>query len=322
VNYTPCTGKHCATRWYSTGYSDVAPSALRRDRLDSAPTRERRKLCLHVLSSFQRTGRIVLPTLRPPPRLSPWGEPSNLTRRFQLLSTPGRAACRSFFGMPTSLPEKRGAEERLGLNLRMTFVEKKLPRSEHPKQIIRPPGRVTLGSLNIRGGSESVNPSTTVRRTNTRTAEVLLSRARRCQRVRADLTGPSRSKWSGGDLDEPVRGGRLDEARDVRVDEGAATRRRARTRQWIEGSPARRNGSRRAALTGKYVYRPWLCPSRRCHQLRTDPVRIGHRHGERRGSWAHCLGFNQCRVREVRVADHNLEGSGRSGSADGCWYVL
>ena len=52
------------------------------------------ELCLHVLSSFQRTGRSLLAigllTLRSPPRLSPSGEPSNLTRRFRFVSTPSR----------------------------------------------------------------------------------------------------------------------------------------------------------------------------------------------------------------------------------------
>ena len=81
------------------GFSDFAPSALRRDRLDSAPTALRRSKCLHVLSSFQRTGTACFPPLRlsaksgptrsgVPPSLSSPGEPSNLTRGFRPVSIP------------------------------------------------------------------------------------------------------------------------------------------------------------------------------------------------------------------------------------------
>jgi hypothetical protein len=74
------------------------------------------ELCLHVLSSFQRTGRSVLPiwllTWRSPPRLSPSGEPSNLTRRFRFVSTPDGRLGVVFFGAPTrsrrSLAPKNG----------------------------------------------------------------------------------------------------------------------------------------------------------------------------------------------------------------------
>ena len=70
--------------------SNFVPLALRRDRLESAPTTLVGEKCLHVLSSFQRTGCSTPPTIpalfrranhrrRSPPGLFPSGEPSYLT---------------------------------------------------------------------------------------------------------------------------------------------------------------------------------------------------------------------------------------------------
>jgi hypothetical protein len=107
-------------------------TALRRARLRlTASSRQalRRVLCLHVLSSFQRTGRSLLPigllTWRSPPRLSPSGEPSNLTRSFHFVSTPGRRLV-SFFRRANSLPEKLGTENGWGCDLKDCVRGKKI----------------------------------------------------------------------------------------------------------------------------------------------------------------------------------------------------
>jgi hypothetical protein len=76
------------------------------------------------------------------------------------VSTPCRA-CVSFFffGVPTSLPEKLGAEERLGLNLKDLRSWKKNCPGMNPSNQSDHPGRVTLGFLNIPAASDRVNPS-------------------------------------------------------------------------------------------------------------------------------------------------------------------
>jgi hypothetical protein len=64
-----------------------------------------------------------------------------------------------FFGVPTSLPEKLGAEERLGLNLKDLRSWKKNCPGMNPSNQSGHPGRVTLGFLNIPAASDRVNPS-------------------------------------------------------------------------------------------------------------------------------------------------------------------
>jgi hypothetical protein len=87
----------------------------------------RRVLCLHVLSSFQRTGRIVLLTLRSPPRLSSSGEPSNLTRRFHFVSTPGHVSCRVvFFDAPTRSRRSAAPNNGWGCDLKDCVRGKKI----------------------------------------------------------------------------------------------------------------------------------------------------------------------------------------------------
>jgi hypothetical protein len=64
-----------------------------------------------------------------------------------------------FFGVPTSLPEKLGAEERLGLNLKDLRSWKKNCPGVNPSNRSGHLGRVTLGFLNIPAASDRVNPS-------------------------------------------------------------------------------------------------------------------------------------------------------------------
>jgi len=129
----------------------VAPSALARE------------LCLHVLSSFQRTGwsyrRDPAPEARSrardPSGVSPLGEPYNLTSAFQLVSTPRRYFL-SFFDVATAF-QRNGARRRTAWGLC------------EPEGLLEDPatGRVTLGSTNIRGPFQSVNPCVHAGRTFT-----------------------------------------------------------------------------------------------------------------------------------------------------------
>jgi hypothetical protein len=64
-----------------------------------------------------------------------------------------------FFGVPTSLPEKLGAEERLGLNLKDLRSWKKNCPGVNPSNHSGHPGRVTLGFVNIPAAPDRVNPS-------------------------------------------------------------------------------------------------------------------------------------------------------------------
>jgi hypothetical protein len=99
--------------------------------------------CLHVLSSFQRTGRSLLPigllTLRSPPRLFPSGEPSNLTRSFLFVSTPGDSFRRRRFNGGRHRSRRSAApENRLGVYLKDDVRGKKICLGFDPKQIFQP----------------------------------------------------------------------------------------------------------------------------------------------------------------------------------------
>jgi hypothetical protein len=87
---------------------------------------------LHVLSSFQRTGRSLLPigllTLRSPPRLSPSGEPSNLTRSFRLVSTPSPLSRSFFFWRADIAPEEARRRRTAGVEPEGLTSRKKIAR--------------------------------------------------------------------------------------------------------------------------------------------------------------------------------------------------
>ena len=111
--------------------------------------------CLHVLSSFQRTGDLLMARTsargasrpRSSPRLSSLGEPYNLTKRFLLLSIPSPP----FFvvrpsGHATSFTMLHAPTNGWGIG--------------EPWRIVcgrALSGRVTLGSINIRRASDRVN---------------------------------------------------------------------------------------------------------------------------------------------------------------------
>jgi hypothetical protein len=153
--------------------------------------RVRRRKCLHVLSSFQRTGALApterrrrvtgpVPTERraarhragpdeaprgaesgrSPPGFSPSGEPYNTTERLgpcqprcvvrvTPMRPPRRRALRE---VEPSFPMGR-ALRRLGI---YELEDKKIAPVDR-EQIVRPPGRVTLGSLNIPARGRAVN---------------------------------------------------------------------------------------------------------------------------------------------------------------------
>ena len=122
----------------------------------------RRTLCLHVLSSFQRTGYqwcalafSARPRPRPPPALFPSGEPCNLTERSlsrQLFSRGSVDFARGAFerlappaGNASPCPVVRALRVRLG---RCELKEVSAGKCRR---------RVTLGPTNIRRAPETVN---------------------------------------------------------------------------------------------------------------------------------------------------------------------
>jgi hypothetical protein len=153
----------------------VAPLGLRRSKLPRHPlildgfflasrpliTEDTRcqKLCLHVLSSFQRTGLARTPRLA---SISPSGEPYELTEMLQPLST-------IFCGFPIArarFPEGFGGRTTVRGLPDACFVRqpKRYQRQKNcsnprqgSEQLFRPAGRVTLGPLNICGRGSGVN---------------------------------------------------------------------------------------------------------------------------------------------------------------------
>jgi hypothetical protein len=136
----------------------------------------RRELCLHVLSSFQRTGRSCP---RSPSGLSSSGEPYNITNGIRPCQPPSPNLC------PTAASPERGVAKPSGIAIasaiaiaididilnggRATvnarskaaggertegFSRKKICSQE---QIFRQPGRVTLRHTNIRPAHPAVN---------------------------------------------------------------------------------------------------------------------------------------------------------------------
>ena len=113
-----------------------------------------RELCLHVLSSFQRTGLArtrpcaeAPSRVRSPSGVSPLGEPYNLTSAFLFVSTPRRHFLSSFSRDAISL-QRSDARRKTAWGLC------------EPEGLLEDPatGRVTLGRTNIRGAPGTVNP--------------------------------------------------------------------------------------------------------------------------------------------------------------------
>ena len=116
-------------------------------------------LCLHVLSSFQRTGLARAPLLA---SISPSGEPYELTETSQPLST-------FFCGFPIArarFPEGFGGRTTVrGLpDACFLWQPKRYQRQKNcsnprrgSEQLFRPAGRVTLGPPNICGRGGRVN---------------------------------------------------------------------------------------------------------------------------------------------------------------------
>jgi hypothetical protein len=136
----------------------LSPTSRLRRFVETGSTRHRcasiEDLCLHVLSSFQRTGLArhrrraeARSQMCPPASVSPLGEPYNLTSAFLFVSTPRRHFLSSFSGVAISL-QRNDARRKTAWGLC------------EPEGLLEEPatGRVTLGRTNIRGDPGTVNP--------------------------------------------------------------------------------------------------------------------------------------------------------------------